>query len=258
MAFQIYQFALKGFARMESLLGPLLVLLAAATFGANPIFARMAYDAGADPQTFLFLRYSIASTIFVLIMIFKNHDFPRGRLLIQLILLGSVGMAGTSVLYYSALAIAPVNLVIVLVYLYPVFVTLLTAVFLKQRISNLKKAALLLSVFGTTLTVGLDQTGYPLGIALALMAALVFSVFLIISTSPIQEAGLLPATAVITVASTLTYGLLVSIQGAALPSMASGWTSIVISALLAPVIGTLALFAGIKKSGRPTLQSYQR
>jgi drug/metabolite transporter (DMT)-like permease len=40
---------------MDRLIGVLLIALSAVCFGTNAIFARMSYDAGANPGTFLFI-----------------------------------------------------------------------------------------------------------------------------------------------------------------------------------------------------------
>ena len=234
---------------MERLIGLVLVIFSAVTFGANPICARMVYSSGGDPQTFLFFRFTIASVFFVGMMFCQRRHFPRGRLLFQLIVLGSVGMGGSGMLYYSALNMAPVNLVIVLIYLYPAIVTLLSAVFLKQPVTHLKKTALLLSFLGIACTVGLDQGGQLLGIIMALTAATIFSVFLVLSGPVIRAVGVLPAATIISVVSALTYGLMTTYQGIKLPVSATAWGIIVANAVFSGFIGNLAFFAGIKRIG---------
>ena len=121
---------------MDRLVGVLLIVVAAASFATSPIFARIAYDAGANPNTFLFIRFAIAATVLTLIMVFKGLQWPRGRLLVSLVLIGGVCFAGLNFSFYTALTLAPVNLVIVIAYMYPAMVTLLSTLFLKQ--SNVK------------------------------------------------------------------------------------------------------------------------
>ena len=57
---------------MDSLIGIFLIVIAAASFATSPIFARIAYGAGANPNTFLFIRFAIAATVLTSIMVFKN------------------------------------------------------------------------------------------------------------------------------------------------------------------------------------------
>jgi len=128
---------------MDRLIGVFLVTLSAVLFGTNPIFARVSYDAGANPVTYLFIRFFIASPVMIMIMMALGFSIPRGKLLATLILIGGIG-AGTTFCFYTAIRLAPVNLIIVITYMYPTIVTLLSAVFLRQSITGFKIVALLI------------------------------------------------------------------------------------------------------------------
>ena len=54
-----------GFLKLQGdrFLGIFYIIISGASFGAMPIFANIAYDAGANPTTVLFLRFTIASFI---------------------------------------------------------------------------------------------------------------------------------------------------------------------------------------------------
>ena len=58
--------------------GVLLIITSAISFGAMPIFARLAYSSGADPITVLFLRFGLAAVVMMGIMLFGKIRFPRG------------------------------------------------------------------------------------------------------------------------------------------------------------------------------------
>lgn len=93
--------------RADKFSGFALILLSAASFVAMPVFARFAYAAGADPLTVLFLRFSLAALVMLIIIRVRNISLPRGRLLIALILMGAVGYAGESFTYFTALMLIP-------------------------------------------------------------------------------------------------------------------------------------------------------
>jgi drug/metabolite transporter (DMT)-like permease len=231
---------------MDRLIGVFLVALSAILFGTNPIFARISYDAGADPVTFLFIRFLIASPLMFLILMAGGYVFPRGRLLISLILIGGLGV-GTSFCFYTAIHIAPVNLIIVIAYMYPTIVTLLSAIFLKQAITGFKITALLMTIVGILLAIGMDSGGYVLGIILAILTAIFFSLYLIFGSLSIQKAGSFSASTVIILSSTVIYGIYVSIQGLQLPMNLSGWLAITASALFSTTLGIISFFAGLKR-----------
>ena len=232
---------------MDRLIGVFLVALSAACFGTNAIFARIGYDSGANPATFLFIRFLIASPVMLLIMKMQGLMFPRGKLLVTLILIGGIGLAGTTLCFYTAIHLAPVNLIIVIAYMYPTVVTLLAAVFLKQPITGYKITALLMTVVGILFTIGMDSGGYISGIILAISAAVFYSFYLIFGSLSIQKAGPFSASTVIILASTVIFGIVLYIQGLQWPMTALGWLAIIASALISTVLGLIAFFEGLKR-----------
>jgi drug/metabolite transporter (DMT)-like permease len=231
---------------MDRLIGVFLVTLSAVLFGTNPIFARVSYDAGANPVTYLFIRFFIASPVMIMIMMALGFSIPRGKLLATLILIGGIG-AGTTFCFYTAIRLAPVNLIIVITYMYPTIVTLLSAVFLKQSITGFKIVALLMTVIGILLAIGMDSGGYVIGIILAIVTAIFHSLFLILGGISIQKAGPFPASTVIIFSSAVIYGIFVSIQGPQWPMNISGWFAITASALFSTALGLITFFAGLKR-----------
>ena len=232
---------------MDRLIGVFLVALSAACFGTNAIFARISYDAGANPVTFLFFRYLIASPVMLLFLTARGITIPRGKLLVSLTLIGGFGLAGTTLCFYTAIHLAPVNLVIVIAYMYPAIVTLLSAVFLNQPITSYKIIALILTAVGILFTIGMDSGGYFFGIILAASTAIFYSLYLMFGSLSIQKAGSFSASTVIILVCTVIYGIVLGIQGPQWPMNISGWLSIVASALISTVLGLITFFEGLKR-----------
>jgi drug/metabolite transporter (DMT)-like permease len=231
---------------MDRLIGVFLVTLSAILFGTNPIFARMSYDSGANPGTYLFIRFLIASPVMFLILMARGYVFPRGKLLVTLILIGGIS-AGTTFCFYTAFYFAPVNLIIVISYMYPTIVTLLSAIFLKQPITGLKIVALLMTAVGILFAIGINSGGYVLGIILAIATAIFQSLFVILGSLSIQKAEPFQATTIIILSSAVIYGIYVSVQGLQLPMNISGWFAITASALFSTSLGLITFFAGLKR-----------
>lgn len=232
---------------MDRLIGVFLVALSAVCFGTNAIFARICYDSGANPTTFLFIRFLIASPVMFLIMIARGFTMPRGKLLVSLALIGGIGLAGTTLCFYTAIRLAPVNLVIVVAYMYPTIVTLLSAILFRQPITVYKIAALLLTVVGILFTTGMDSGRYYLGIIFAISTAIFYSFYLIFGSLSIQKAGSFSASTVITLATTVIYGIALGFQSLQWPTNISGWLAIIASALISTVLGLTAFFEGLKR-----------
>lgn len=232
---------------MDRLIGVFLVALSAACFGTNAIFARIGYAAGTNPATFLFVRFLIASPVMLLIMKARGLALPRGKLLVSLTLVGGIGLAGTTLCFYTAIHLAPVNLIIVIAYMYPTVVTLLSTVFLKQPITGYKITALLMTIIGILFTIGMDSGGYFLGIILAISAAIFYSLYLIFGSLSIQKAGPFSASTVIILASTVIFGIVLGFQGSQWPKNTLGWAAVIASALISTVLGLIAFFEGLKR-----------
>ncbi len=232
---------------MDRLIGVLLVALSAVCFGINPIFARIAFDAGADPRTFLFIRFAIASGVLVLIVAIKHLKYPEGGLVITLGLMGAAGIGGSTFCYYTALSLAPVSLVVVITYMYPALVSLFSAVFFKERITYDKIAVLFVTLLGVVFTAAPFSRGQLLGILLSIVTAVVYAFYLIFGSASIHKADSLPASTVIIVSASAVYGILVAIQGAHWPIGLLGWEATIVSALFSTVFGVMCLFAGLKR-----------
>ena len=237
---------------MDRLFGVLLILVSAASFGAMPIFARFAYEEGSNPITVLFLRFSIASVFMITLMILRGTALPRGRTFIALVLIGGVGYVGQSLSYFTALTLASAGLIAILLYLYPVLVVMLTALFLKESITKLKTLALLLALGGTVFTIGLDRRGQFLGIVLAITAAIIYSVYTIVGSKVIKKTDAFSSSAVIVVSAGVVSCGIVAVHGGEWPATMVGWISIISIALISTVVGIVTFLAGLRRIGPAT------
>jgi drug/metabolite transporter (DMT)-like permease len=145
-----------------------------------------------------------------------------------------------------ALHLAPVNLVIIITYMYPTMVTVLSAVILKKPVTGFKIAALLLTIVGILLAIGMDSGGYSLGIIFAVITAISHSLYLIFGSLSIQKAGPFSASTVIILTSLVILGFFVGIQGPQWPMNVSGWLAIIASALISTVLGRVAFYEGLR------------
>ncbi len=234
---------------MRRLSGYIFTIISAVSFGIMPILARFAYASGADPITVLFLRFLTATILMFAILFVRKTPLPRGKTLFHLFLLGGLGYVGQSMCYFNALTLASASLVSLLLYLYPVLVTVLSALFLKDRITPVKLAALGLALVGAFLTIGFSGEGSPLGIVLGLSAAVIYSVYIVAGSKVMQNVQALPASAVIMASAGLVYGGLAAVRGTVLPATAGGWWAILGIAVLCTVVAITTFMAGIERIG---------
>jgi len=234
---------------VPSLIGVLLIIFSAASFGAMAIFARLAYEGGASITTLLFLRFAIASVIMLSWIFIRGLPLPRGRVLLTLVLMGGLGYAGQSFCYFTALTFASAGLVALLLYLYPAIVTVLATTFLKEPISKAKIAALLLALPGTFLTIGPERGGHPLGVVLALGAALIYSFYILVGSRITGQGTAVPFSAVIITSAAVVYGVALAVKGPTWPVTWSGWIWVLAIALISTVLAVVTFLAGLERVG---------
>ncbi len=231
------------------LIGALYVALSAASFGALPIFIKIAYASGAEPVAVLALRFSFAALTMGAIMVIKGLRWPRGRNLLTLVCMGGLGYVGQSFCFFSALNFASAGLVSLLLYLYPALVTLLGAIFLHQRLNRTQLGAVLAALAGTALTIGGDASGSLQGVVLGVGAALIYSIYILVGSRMMRAEGPLPAATVVMLSAAVVFGVLAAARQPTLPESASGWLAVAAIALVSTVIAMVSFFAGLARLG---------
>ena len=234
---------------MQKLKGMFFIIISAIAFGATPIFARIAYQAGSDPISVLFFRFSIASLVMIPWVFAKKIPFPNGKFLLVLMLMGGIGYVGQSFCYFTALTMASVSLVALLLYLYPAIVTIFSSLLFKERITGLKLFALILAFAGTVLTIGVRGGGRPLGILLAMTAPLIYSAYILTGSKITKEVGVLSSSTVVMISAGLVFGVFIAVKGWSLPQTFAGWGAVFAIALLSTVIAIITFFAGLERVG---------
>lgn len=233
---------------VNKFLGALLIVISATSFGTLAILGRYAYADGMDTFTVLALRFSLAAALMALILMLRREPFPRGRTLWQLVGMGALGYVGQSYSYMSAIKFASAGLVALLLYLYPVFVAVLSAIFLKEKFTPLKIAALTLATLGAALTAN-PQGGSWTGILFAITAAGIYSVYIIVGTGVMQRVSALQSSTVIFASAGAVYSVLALVNGPHLPQTGTGWGSVGAIVLVATVIPVVTFLAGLQRIG---------
>ncbi len=233
--------------------GALLVAASAAAFGAMPIFARLAYAAGVDLYGILVPRFALGAAVLAAIALARGARWPRGRTALTLLAMGALGYTGQSFLYFSALNHADASLVALLLYSFPFIVAVLAALFLGERLDGARIAALLVASAGLAMTVG-GGRGTPLGVALGLGAALVYSLYIVVGSRAMRAVDPIAASSVICAAAAASYGLIVLVRASggaapAWPVSAAGWFWVLALVLVSTVFAVAAFFAGLRRLG---------
>lgn len=225
-----------------------LVLLSTVGFGSIALFAKIAYASGISPTMLLALRFALAAAFLAPVVWIRRTPLPRGRTLAGFVLMGALYTA-QSQCYFTALQHASSGLVALLLYVYPVLVTILAVLLGWEKLNRRTLGLLAIAVAGLAITLGDNLQGAPLGIVLGLLAAGVYSVYILIGGRLTLGTDPMAATLVVLAAAAVGNGSLAIAGGSSLPTGVSAWMAIGAIALFSTVIAIAAFLAGVKHVG---------
>lgn len=249
-----------------SLPGTLLIIISAVAFGFMALFAHWARGDGVSTEMLLFMRFGIAGGALALWMFLSRPAlrWPRGRDLLLAVIMGGVLYTGMSTCYFHALRHIPGGLVALLLYLYPVIVTILARILLKEHLTRARLLAIALACLGLALTIGplalqslremqaanaAGSSNALLGIALGIGCAVCYSIYILLGGPVTRRAGAIPCSTVVMLAAAVVFAAIALPRGDSLPTTALGWSGVVGLALLCTLLAITAFLAGLRRVG---------
>ncbi len=158
----------------------LLILLSACCFGSIPILITLATQAGARLIDVLVWRYVFAAVLLTAVGGGIGALRSAGPRIVPLLLLAGGGQAVIAFVSLSALRYIPAASLTFLFYTYPGWVAVTAALRRTERLTAGRIAALVLSLAGIALMVGMPGAGglHPKGALLALSSAVLYALYI--------------------------------------------------------------------------------
>lgn len=230
-------------------LAQLKILLSAIGFGSMAILARFAYADGVSTPSLLFLRFFLAGVLLLPWAWWKKLPWPRGRALLVLIGMGSLGYAGMAACYFSGLHYASAGTIALLLYLFPAIVLVLSTLLLGEDFSARRLLALTLALGGLLITIGLELSAQPLGIMLGLASALIYSLYILAGSRYTSDCHPLTSACVVVFSAASCYGVYLAITGFHGPASLHGWLSVMGIAGFGTVAALALFLSGLAETG---------
>jgi len=168
--------------------GIIMMILSAVCFSFKPIFAKLAYRHGVEPQVLLGMRMAIAIPLFWIVNYFTSGDSDiciTKKDILYFILAGFVGFFLATETSFFALKYIDASVNTLIIYTYPSIVTVLSYFILKETITSRKIVALLMVLAGTSCVINvfkISSSGIDsFGAFLSFMSALFFSLYYILT-----------------------------------------------------------------------------
>lgn len=238
-------------------LGYILVLLSAFGFGVMPIFALYAYEANMGVPTLLFLRFAFSTLLFFSYIFLRVKGWRvSAKQLLSLFILGGVLYTLQATTYFNAVRFIPASLAALLLYLYPVFVAILSFFVNKERLTTRIVVSIAISLGGIALVLGTPSGEISIvGVLLAVAAAIIYSVYILLgdrvtaNLPPVVTSGFVTLFALV---SFSVYGVSTNSLDFTFAPMA--WLYVLGVALFSTVLSIFTFFAGMRLIG-PTKAS---
>jgi drug/metabolite transporter (DMT)-like permease len=240
--------------------GTLLCLASGAAFGAMAVFGKLAYDDGATVGTLLAVRFVLAAGMFWALVLAHG---PAGEIRALArrdvgigLALGGCGYAIQAGCYFAALERIDASLLSLLLYTFPAIVAVAAVLLGRERLDGRRLAALGLASGGLVLVLASAGAGAldPLGTALALGAATVYSTYILVSEGIAGRVRptLLSAIVCSGAAISLTAGS--ALLGELRPGdvTLAGWGWLACLAVVSTVAAISFFFAGLRRVGPTT------
>ncbi len=177
--------------------GYLLGIIAASSYGMNPLFALPLYQAGMDPDSVLFFRYLFAIPVLGIMLKARGRDFRlRRREIVPLIVMGLL-VAISSLTLFLSYNYMDAGIASTILFVYPIMVALIMWAVFKEKLALMTGFCILLALAGIGLLYkGSDGTTLSLpGTLLALGSALSYAIYIVGVNQPtLKEVATLKVT----------------------------------------------------------------
>jgi len=243
---------------VERSTGTLMCIGSAAGFGAMAVFGKLAYDEGTTVGTLLSARFGLAAVLFW-VLVFAGGEaatglrrLPRRDLLIALGL-GAFGYAAQAGCFFAALDRIDASLLSLMLYTYPSMVAVAAILLRRERANARRFTALALASGGLVLVLAKARAGTldPVGAALALAAAMVYTTYILTSQGIAGRISPTVLSALVCTGATVTLTAGTAAIGDLEPGTvtATGWGWLLGLAVVSTVVAVSLFFAGLKRVG---------
>jgi drug/metabolite transporter (DMT)-like permease len=227
--------------------GTILVLLSAAGYGTEAVFAKLAYAQGLDPVTTLFYRFVLAGLVLSPVLCLRRPQPPISRRQ-HFYMFGIGALLNALVVWaiFTSLRYVSASVAIMCLYLYPAFVSLLAGPVQGERPGYRSFLALVFSLGGVALIAWAPAARVPLlGVTLVFLAALGNAAALLLFKKFLGGIDPMVASAEILVSTALYFVAIACINGVQTDLSPVSWSIVGGLALLSTVIPFNALYAGL-------------
>jgi drug/metabolite transporter (DMT)-like permease len=176
----------------------LLALASVVMFSGKSVFAKMAYEYKVDPISVLYLRmlFSFPLVIIISYIYEKKQKLPTlaWKEVLQIAGISMLGYYFSSILNFVGLVYVEASIERLILFLYPTMVIVLSAIFMKKRITVKQIIAIVISYIGLLIAFAdklmfETSNAFWFGAFLIVLSSLTYAIFLTVSDNLISKVG---------------------------------------------------------------------
>jgi drug/metabolite transporter (DMT)-like permease len=241
--------------------GTLLCIGSAAGFGAMAVLGKLAYENGATVGTLLAVRFALAAALFWALVFATRGTVAElralpGRDVAIALALGAGGYAAQAGCFFTALERIDASLLSLLLSTFPAMVAVAAIALGREHADPARLGALALASAGLVLVLASAKPGAldPLGAALALGAALIYTTYILVSQGIAGRISPTVLSAVVCTGAAASLAAGSAALGELRPGEVTlaGWGWLAGIALVSTVAAVSLFFAGLKRVGPTT------
>ena len=156
--------------------------IAAASYGTNPLFALPLYAAGIGVNSVLFYRYALAVILYgIWLKFFKKVSLHLTRQEFLPVFILALFFSFSSLTLFSAFKYIDAGIACTILFIYPVMVAVIMALFFKEKITGTVITSIILTSIGIILLYK-GKPGFTLnmhGVIIVLLSALLYALYIV-------------------------------------------------------------------------------
>ena len=163
-------------------IGILCAVLSAVCYGTNPFGALPLYEEGVNTATVLAHRFGLAVILLAIVMLIKRENFKVTRQEFKVLFSLGVLFAASSITYYQSFHFMDAGIASTILFVYPVMVAVIMALFFKERVTAMTVVAIVMSLVGIGLLYkgGAGVSLSVIGIVLCILSSLAYAIYIIV------------------------------------------------------------------------------
>ena len=235
--------------------GYLLGIVAAASYGMNPLFTLPLYKAGMSPDSVLFFRYLFAIPILGGMLLWRGRNFKvKRREMPPFIMLGLL-FALSSLTLFQSYNYMEAGIASTLLFVYPILVAVIMASVFNEKISKQTVLCILMAVSGIALLYRSDDgtTLSLMGTLLVFASAISYAIYIVgINKTSLRSVATLKVTFYVIVLGTLLFACrLLIIKDFKVPTMSEWhlWSNLLCLAIFPTALSLLCTTSAIQYIG---------